>query len=136
MTSLKTFTIDDIRSWQPCYDPGRHLPEDWRGTALDLLAMEQIPAHDRLWVVLRDEVIDAQTLRLYAAWCARQVAHLNPDPRVTKACDVAERFALGQAAREELEAASGAAWAASWEPRVARLRAMLIEAAEGGEPQR
>ena len=33
---LKQITIDDIRSFEPCYDPARYLPEDWTGTALDI----------------------------------------------------------------------------------------------------
>jgi hypothetical protein len=28
---MKTFTINDIRNWGPCYDPNRYLPEDWQG---------------------------------------------------------------------------------------------------------
>ena len=29
---MKTFTItiNDIRSWEPCYDPALFLPEGWR----------------------------------------------------------------------------------------------------------
>ena len=34
---MKKFTIDDIYSWGPCYDPNKYLPETWKGTALDKL---------------------------------------------------------------------------------------------------
>ena len=113
---MQTFTIDDIRSWHPCYDPWRFLPEGWQGEALDVLAVEACPAEDRLWVVLREECIDARTLRLFAVWCARQALALvgNPDPRCTEACNVAYRSATGDATGDELDAAADAARAAAW----------------------
>ena len=114
---MQTFTIDDIRSWNPCYDPTRYLPADWQGTALDILTVEDCPARDRLWVVIRNECIDECTLRLFAVWCARQALALidNPDPRSVAAVDMAERFANGEATSEEL----AAAWAAAWDASVA-----------------
>ena len=127
---MKTFTItiNDIRCWNPCYDPTRYLPEGWRGTALDILAVEDCPAVDRLWVVIRNECIDERTLRLFAVWCARQALALidDPDPRSVAAVDMAERFANGEATVDELDAARyaaiaaasaaarAAAWAAAW----------------------
>jgi hypothetical protein len=106
---MKTFSIDDIRSWQPCYDPARHLADDWQGTAIDILKHETIPPADKLWVVCREELIDARMLRLFAIWCARQVQHLMTDERSIAALDVAERFANGEATQEELKAARDAA---------------------------
>jgi hypothetical protein len=127
---MNTFTIDDIRRLEPCYDPvtgydqggrrvhpGGFLPEDWQGTALDILRIDACPAIDRLWLVLRDGWIDDRTLRLFAVWCVRQALALvtTPDPRSVNVCDVAERFANGQATREELRAAGIAAVAAAKE---------------------
>jgi len=132
---MKTFTIADIRSWDPCYDPARYLPEDWEGTVLDILRNDEIPAEDRLWVVLREELIDAKTLRLFAVWCARQVEHLMTDPRSTAALDVAERFAHGKATQEEVDAAwaaaraaaRAAAWAAAWDAaRAAQIKQLIV----------
>ena len=111
---MKTFTIDDIRSWNPCYEPNRYLPEGWSGTVIDVLKHDSIPPEDKLWVVCREELIDAKTLRLFAVWCARQVEHLMTDERSKKAIDVAERFALGKATEEELAAARDAARDAAW----------------------
>ena len=111
---MKTITITDIRSWKPCYDLSKHLPEDWQGTVLDILKMDTIPAQDRFWVVLREELIDAKTLRLFAVWCARQVQHLITDPRSIAAIDTAEKYANGQATNEELATARDAAWDAAW----------------------
>ena len=109
---LTTFTINDIRSWAPCYDPSKHLPEDWSGTAIDLLKIESVPAADKLWVVCREELIPAEQLRLFAVWCAKQVQHLITDERSIRALEVAERFATGKASLEELNTARAAAWAA------------------------
>jgi hypothetical protein len=73
-----------------------------------------------------------KTARLFAVWCAREALKLvdKPDPRSVKACDVAERFANGEATQEERaaageaardaagdaarDAAGDAAWAAAW----------------------
>lgn len=109
MNKLKRFTIDDIRNLGPCYDPARHLPEDWSGTALDILKHNSIPAHDALWVVCRESILDSRTLRLFAVWCARQVQHLMTDKRSIAALDVAERYARGEASKKELYAARAAA---------------------------
>ena len=119
--TLKTLTINDIRSFRPCYDPSRYLPEDWSGTVVDILRVTDCPAEDRMWVVCREELIDARTLRLFAVWCARQSLKLetNPDQRSVNACDVAERYANGSATGIELaaawDAARAAAWAAAWD---------------------
>ena len=113
-SGLKYFDIKDIRSWELCYDPVKHLPENWRGTALTILKNEAIPFEDRLWVVCRNEFISDRTMRLFAVWCARQVQHLMADKRSIDALDVAERFANGQATLAELDAAGAAAGDAAW----------------------
>ena len=109
---MKTFTIADIRSWDPCYDPNKHLPEDWSGTVLEILNYKTISPKDKLWVVCREDLIDAKTLRLFAVWCARQVEHLMTDNKSKQALDVAERFAHGKATSGELACANVAAAAA------------------------
>jgi hypothetical protein len=129
-TQMKKFTIADIRKLEPCYDPvtgcdqkgelvhpGGFLPEDWQGTALDILRIDACPAKDRLWLVLREDWIDSRTLRLIAVWCARQLLALvsEPDPRSVNICNAAERFANGQATQEELHAAREAAKEAIWD---------------------
>jgi hypothetical protein len=110
---LQTKTMADIRALGPCYDPAKYAPEDWTGTALDVLAAKTVPADDRIWLVTR--WLDDRTNRLFAVWCARRVLTRveRPDPRSVAACDVAERFANGQATREELAAAWDAARAAA-----------------------
>ena len=63
------------------------------------------------------ETWDNRTARLFAVWCARETLKLvdNPDPRSVNACDVAERYANGEATDEELAAASAAAGDAAWD---------------------
>jgi len=118
--NLPIKTLEDIRKLEPCYDPGKYAPEDWEGTALDVLKAEQVPVHDRLWVVCHEGWIDDKTLRLFAVSCARQALALvdNPDPRSVNAIDVSERYANGKATKEELAAARVTAWnaacAAAW----------------------
>ena len=114
--NLPIKTLADIRKLDPCYDPARYAPEDWQGTALDVLKAEQIPAQDRIWVVCHEGWIDDRTLRLFAVWCAREALKLveSPDPRSINACDVAERYANGEATNEELSAARAAAAAWAW----------------------
>ena len=53
-------------------------------------------------------------LRLFAVWCARESLKLvdKPDIRSIEACNVAERYANGEATKEELYSASEAASAA------------------------
>jgi len=113
-SELKIFTIKDIRSWMPCYDPIRHLPEGWSGTVLDILKNKEIPIQDRFWVVLREELLPSRFLRLFAVWCARQVQHLMKDERSIAALDVAEKYAKGEVGEEELKEARAAAVAAAW----------------------
>jgi hypothetical protein len=50
-----------------------------------------------------------RTARLFACWCARQVAHLNNDERVLAAIKTAERYANGLVSKKELSSASAAA---------------------------
>ena len=71
---------------------------------------------DTLWA-FRTIEDHAREMRLFAVWCARQVAHLSGDPRVTQALDVATRYANGEASDDELHAATtdaAAAYAAAY----------------------
>ena len=105
-------TIADIHAKNPCYDPTKYLPENWSGTLCDILRVDAAPAADRIWCVT--QFLDDRTNRLFAVWCARESLKIvtNPDSRSVAACDVAERFANGEATAEELVAARDAAYAA------------------------
>jgi hypothetical protein len=107
-------TLNQIREHEPCADSWRKLLKGLGKAEADdkplpfsriveicgiddaLWAMRSCPEYDREW-------------RLFAVWCARQVQHLMSDPRSIAALDVAERFVNGNASRNELNAAEGAA---------------------------
>jgi len=116
---MKTFDIETVRSWDPCYEPERHLKSGEQYTVLSILDRKDIPLEDRLWVVLRGELLSDKLMRLFAVWCARQVQHLMQDYRSLRALEVAEQYANGCATIEELAAARvaarDAAWAAAWD---------------------
>ena len=116
-------TLNKIRAQHPCKDGWEKLLRYLDKTQPDdePLPLEEILNSNgldhALWCLQAVEGCDRE-IRLYAVWCARQVQHLMADRRSVAALDVAERYARGQASREELEAAS-AAWdaarSAAWE---------------------
>ena len=108
---MKKVTYQQIKDFKPCYDPIKFIPENWEGTALDILNISECPINDRLWVILRNEFFSDKELRLFAVWCARQALSIpgNESEICSNTCDVAERYANGNATYEELIAASAAA---------------------------
>ena len=116
---MKTINNELIRSFSPCYDPSeKNIPDDETLTVIEAVAKYRsiVPAKDIIWVLCRDEFLTDKDLRLFAVWCAREALKLdsNPDKGSINACDVAERFANGEATSEELAAARVAALAAAW----------------------
>ena len=109
-------TVEMVRNFDPCYDPTKVVPENWTGTALDVLNLP-ISADDRLWVVLRKEILSEATLYEFARWCALQVIHLWDAPGVVRKYltgDETLRVAAWDAAQDASRAAGrAAAWAAS-----------------------
>ncbi len=120
---MKTFTIRDLRKWRPCYDPNKFFPENWKGTALDILLHPQIPAKDKLWVVLRTQALDLPILRIVVVSFARALLDLldgKADLNIVAACDIAEKYANNQASAADLKAASVSARALARAATVAR----------------
>lgn len=109
---MKTFNVSDIRSWKPCYDPTEYLAESWQGTAIDIVDNKAIPFKDRLWVVLRPELVSVESLKRYALACARSCEHLSTDARVKACNDATEAYLDGHITAAELRAAVLAAYAA------------------------
>jgi len=77
------------------------------------------------------ETWNERNARLFSVWCAREALERidNPDPRSVDACDVAERYANGNATDEELKAARDAAKAATWSVASSAARAVASSAA-------
>jgi hypothetical protein len=114
---MKT-TLNAIRDHHPCADGWKKLLANLGKTAADddplslITILDSNGIDDALWC-LRAVYDHDKEIRLFAVWCARQVQHLMTDQRSVDALDVAERFANGDATKEELDAAGAAAWAAS-----------------------
>jgi hypothetical protein len=72
-----------------------------------------------LWLLTEIGHQDDKTYRLYACWCVRntpladgrKVWDLLTDKRSRNAVEVSERYAVGEATKEEMDAA----WAAAWD---------------------
>ena len=128
MRRLKKITPKRIRSWAPCTEwaDGDRIEVAFRANKLrsaaplQIAPCKDISAEDRLWLLLREEIIPARELRLLACkWAERALradrkAGREPDERSWNAVSVARRFANGKATSEELEAAREAAWLAAW----------------------
>jgi hypothetical protein len=121
MRKAKTVTAGRFMAFGPCaeYPEGRIRriagdKEEWG--ALDILALGGVPAKDRLWAVLREDLIDAPVLHEFACRCAERALALvpDPDPRSIEGLAAKRRWLAGEATDEELEAAAGAAWAAEY----------------------
>jgi hypothetical protein len=127
-------TIEEfIAKYRPCDEA-----EKWLRTQPDL----QTAWHDArpewfIWAATQKGVLTESEQRLFACWCVRQVWHLLTDERSRNAIEVAEKFARGEATRDELDAARyaaryaardaarSAAMAAEWD--AARSAAMAAE---------
>ena len=141
---MKTITVEQLLKYGPCYNEEtiRDLAGDkneW--TALEILALNHVPAKDRLWVVLREELVDAPILHEFACLCAESVLHMtrDADRKICRsAIDTKRRWLRGDATDEELASARAAAGAAAWDAAGAAARdkqvCMLVAMLrEGGE---
>ena len=107
---MKPINNELIRSLTPCYDPSKYITDE--NETLPVLEWVEkyrgaVPDKDIIWLLCHEEFLSGKQLRLFAVWCAREALKLidNPDPRSIEACNVAERYANGEATIEELNAA-------------------------------
>ena len=124
MRQFKRITLRQLLAWEPCgpwseesilrVTNGRR-----QLTPLEIVDLPGVSAGDKLWVLLREEVLPENELRLFACWCAERVLRAEakagrpPDKRSRTAVRVARAFARGEATAEELSSAWSAAWSAS-----------------------
>lgn len=133
---MKSTTLEEFKTFNPCWlemEEGREKLErigkrKERWTALDILELEEASAEDKLWAVLREELIEAPVLHEFACRCAEGALKLvkNPDPRSVAAIEAKRRWLRGEIGDKELEAAwsaagaaasataNAAAWSAAW----------------------
>ena len=135
-------TLNDIRSHSPCSEGWQKLLSSLNKKKSDdepvsfLEIVESNGIEDAIWCLRVVKGRDKE-IRLFAVWCARQVQHLVTDARSLNALDVAERFANGEATREELSearaAARDAAWDVAWDAARDAARAAAWDAAWDAE---
>lgn len=108
-------TREQLRTWDACYSDER-IAELVPPEGLTPLAVcdLDIPADDRLWVVLREEIIPARQLREFACDVAEEACRAAgvTDPRSLAAIQTSRRYARGMATEGELRVARDAAMAA------------------------
>jgi hypothetical protein len=115
---MKTITTDEFIELESyCGEErARGLAGDKeRWSAVEILALEEIPAVGRFRIVLREELMPAPVLHEFMCRCAERALALvkEPDPRSVAAIETARRWMRGEATDAELEAAEKAAWAAA-----------------------
>ena len=123
MKRMKRITAENIMAWWPCdgypIEKVTSLFGRRKSATVTEVLRAPIPAVDRLWVVLREELISPRQLRLFACACANRAlsrerkSGREPDKRSIEAIAVARRYAMGKATTEELSAAGNAARSAA-----------------------
>ena len=119
---MNSITYEEFLEFGPCYldDPKEKALMDSiaqrqdRWTALDILELEEIPDEDKLWCVLREELIEPEKLHEFACRCAeRALSRIeHPDPRSVAAIEAKRAWMKGEISDAELASAWAAAWAA------------------------
>ena len=116
-----TCSVGDVVLWGPCSEyTERRIEELFAGR--ETLSAEEIfeldiPAKDKLWTVLREEMLPADMLHEFACWVAAIESHRErekgrePDPRSWKAVSTKWAWLKGEATDEELAAGAAAAGA-------------------------
>ena len=122
---MKSITYEEFLEFGPCYldDPKEKALMDSiarrqeRWTALDILGLEEIPYDDKLWAVLREELIEAEKVHEFACRCAELALRRvkNPDPRSVAAIEAKRAWMKGEISGAELAAARDAASGAAWD---------------------
>ena len=119
---MKSITYEEFLEFGPCYlgNPDRKAlmysiaQRQDRWTALDILELKEIPDEDKLWAVLREELIEPEKLHEFACRCAERALSRveNPDPRSVAAIEAKRAWMKGEISDAELASAWAAAWAA------------------------
>ena len=116
---MKSITYEEFLEFGPCYldDPKEKALMDSiaqrqeRWTALDILELKEIPDEDKLWAVLREDLIEPEKLHEFACVCAERALSRveHPDPRSVEAIKAKRAWMKGEISDAELDAAWDAA---------------------------
>lgn len=142
--NLPTITYEQFLAFGPCWEAseqGRRRLMYYscklggKATALDILRLNRVSASDRLWAVLREEFIPADTLHEFACRCAEKAMAFvgNPDPRSIAAIEAKRKWVRGEITSDELAAAQVAAWEAAQEAAWAAARTAALAAAQAAK---
>ena len=134
---MKTITYEDFVSFKPCWltdgetrikhaaQLARYcaMRDEW--SAIDILRLDEVDAEDRLWLVLREELIDAPILHEFSCRCTdRAIARIEmTDSRSVAAIEAKRKWLRGELSDSDLSearsaaraAALDAAWDAAWD---------------------
>lgn len=124
---MKSITYEDFVRFRPCWltdedkraehaeQLARYRAMRDRWTALDILRLDEVSADDRLWLVLREELVDAPILHEFACRCAERALSRvrNPDPRSISAIEVKRKWLRGECTECELSVEMDAAESAA-----------------------
>jgi len=112
---MQTVTAKQLASWNP-YENYAHseieklFASKKTPSALDILESD-IPTEDKLWTVLREELIPASMLYEFACLCMESALILNlkigyeSDPQSLAAIDARRKWLRGEITKTELDAA-------------------------------
>ena len=128
---MNKITVKDVLSWGPCIDWTEKRLRFVLGkgkTPLEICNLEDVSAKDKLWCLLREKIIPAKQLHLFACNFAEKAlekerkAGREPDKRSWNAIQAKRDWLDGKITDEQLTAAEAAArdaardatWAAAW----------------------
>ena len=125
---MKTITYEDFVSFNPCWLTDeeerdehaaqlakyRAMRDEW--SAIDILRLDEVDAEDQLWLVLREELIDAPILHEFACRCAERALSriAKPDERSVAAIEAKRKWLRREIPEEAMDAARDAARDAAW----------------------
>ena len=120
----KRLTVDDIMGWVKCSDwtldrVKKKFGDRKSVTPLQLARARGIESEDKLWILLRPEIIPEKELHLLGCDIAESVLHIFEakypgDKRPRKAIEAKRLWVTGKISDEKLAATRAAAWAAAW----------------------
>lgn len=108
-------TLNRIRACGPCKDGWKKLLAGLGKTEADdeplpyARIVEINGIDDALWACRAEPQYD-RDWRIFAIWCARTAIKYTDDYRSVSAVCIAERYARGMATKDQLAAATAAAW--------------------------